>query len=261
MTIPAYILAGGKSSRFGSDKARATVDGRPLILRVAAALEPQPVTVIAGEQDKYLDLGLKTIADLNPGLGPMAGLQTALHDAHARGCDRAILVSCDLVGIQRQWVDSLLSVQPPADVVAFRSEFWEPMCAIYRTTLISDVDQRVELRELTMQKLLDSVSAASLPRPADWTQANCPADLLTQRFTVLVFGPVARTAGAQEVQVSLRGDPITCGHLREAIRQQHPRLEALLRVCVFGVNHALAKDTQVLRSTDEIALIGMVSGG
>src|SRR4051794_14706591 len=78
-TFPAYILAGGQSQRFGSDKARAPLDGKPLIVHVAESLKPiaSSVTVVAKDFGEYDDLGLVSIGDLQPGLGPMGGLLTA----------------------------------------------------------------------------------------------------------------------------------------------------------------------------------------
>src|SRR3954452_12325135 len=80
LKLPVYVLAGGKSSRFGSDKARALIDGTPLIRILADRLSPfaSSLTVVAEVAGKYDDLGLKTIADQVPGLGPMGGLKTIL---------------------------------------------------------------------------------------------------------------------------------------------------------------------------------------
>src|SRR4051812_40718043 len=104
--FPAYILAGGKSERFGSDKARAVLEGKPLVVRVAESLMPiaSSVTVVAREDDQYGDLELRTVGDLQPGLGPMGGLLTALTlDAGPW----VLIAACDLVGIQRAWLESL----------------------------------------------------------------------------------------------------------------------------------------------------------
>lgn len=72
--VPVYILAGGRSSRFGSDKARAALHGRPMIVRIAELLRPvaESMIVVAEQSDKYADLGLLTIADAIPGQGPLA---------------------------------------------------------------------------------------------------------------------------------------------------------------------------------------------
>ena len=62
--VPAYILAGGRSVRFGSDKARALVEGEPLIRRVADGLAQVTgsITAVAQQADAYADLGVKHVA-------------------------------------------------------------------------------------------------------------------------------------------------------------------------------------------------------
>ena len=52
--VPAYILSGGRSSRFGSDKARALAAGKPLILHAADTVAPvaASITVVADRPDK-----------------------------------------------------------------------------------------------------------------------------------------------------------------------------------------------------------------
>src|SRR5437879_3536860 len=103
--IPVYILAGGKSRRFGSDKARAILDGKPLILHVADALRPiaSSLTVVADISGKYDDLALTTITDLQPGLGPLGGLFTALNDCRHPWL---LLAPCDFAGIQPRWIET-----------------------------------------------------------------------------------------------------------------------------------------------------------
>ncbi len=78
--VPVCILSGGRSSRFGSDKARALLRFVPLIVHVVRTAESvaSRVTVVADTADKYAGLGLKTIVDLTPGLGPIGGLNTVL---------------------------------------------------------------------------------------------------------------------------------------------------------------------------------------
>ncbi len=76
-----YILAGGRSSRFGSDKARATVDDIPLVVRLQQSIAQNISSqnfVIANKVDAYRDLGLATLADDVPHLGPVSGIATAL---------------------------------------------------------------------------------------------------------------------------------------------------------------------------------------
>src|ERR1044072_1639209 len=105
LPLPLYILAGGRSSRFGSDKARGLLPGATLIRRGAAALgaaaRATRRVAVAAAAATYEDLGLITIADLTPGLGPLGGLHTALSNAAAHAphdpSGWIILASCDWV--------------------------------------------------------------------------------------------------------------------------------------------------------------------
>lgn len=87
------ILAGGRSRRFGSDKALARLDGKRLIDRVAAALRPQT--------DDLLVCGrvmpaITCVADRpSPDLGPLGGLNAALRYAVDHGFEAVITVPCD----------------------------------------------------------------------------------------------------------------------------------------------------------------------
>ncbi len=87
------VLAGGRSRRFGSDKAHALLDGRTLIDRVLAGLTPQvDALVLCGREGA----GVTGIADRpGPDLGPLGGLNAALHHAAAHGFDAVVSVPCD----------------------------------------------------------------------------------------------------------------------------------------------------------------------
>lgn len=181
--VSAYILAGGKSRRFGSDKARAPVDGKPMILHVADAMRPiaQSITVVAGAADAYADLGLRTIADRHPGRGPLAGLHGALLDAPTAWI---AVVGCDTIGVDQRWWRLLVGARSEAcDAVAFRHDLWEPLCALYRRTILPEVQRRLDAGELSMQRLLDAIRTAPIPMPAGWNgralSVNRPGDLST----------------------------------------------------------------------------------
>lgn len=93
------ILAGGRASRFGSDKALALLDGRALIDRVADALRPQvDALVVIGRTHP----GIASARDRPaPDLGPLGGLAGALHHAATHGHDRVLSVPCDAPDLPR----------------------------------------------------------------------------------------------------------------------------------------------------------------
>jgi molybdopterin converting factor small subunit len=74
-----------------------------------------------------------------------------------------------------------------------------------------------------------------------------------------LFGQLA--AAVQSSQLAVNVEAPTCGALRQQIAAQEPRLASLLPACRFAVNHRFAEDGTMVRESDEVALIGFVSGG
>ncbi len=171
MNAPTYILAGGRSSRFGSDKARALLRGQPLIVRLAQRVTG-PVTVVA--KRSYEDLGLRTIPDIHPDRGPLAGLYAALRDCHE---DWLLLLSCDLLELRPQWIDRLTRcATDDVRAVAFRNDHWHPMPGLYHRDLLPGVEARLARSELALQRLLDA-HAVAVPLDFPLAQANTTDDL------------------------------------------------------------------------------------
>lgn len=97
MRILGAVLAGGRSRRFGSDKAVALLDGETLIERVISALSGQvDAVVVCGRVMTIAGAGLTCVADRPAAdLGPLGGLNAALFHAAQSGFDRVLSVPCD----------------------------------------------------------------------------------------------------------------------------------------------------------------------
>ncbi len=183
--VPAYVLAGGRSSRFGSDKARAEVNGLPLIQHVVRALQPlvSSVTVVAAVDGHYDDLGLPTIGDLRPDLGPVGGLATALaHNAAQGGASPWLLMApCDVLGLRRAWLEQLLAhPRKGHHAVAFRGDRWEPLPGLYHLDARSVVDAAISEERLSLWRMVERCLPAAPTPPADWDtqrKVNRPGDL------------------------------------------------------------------------------------
>ncbi len=80
------------------------------------------------------------------------------------------------------------------------------------------------------------------------------------RITVLLFGPAARAAGADRVEVPVPKGA-TCEQVLAALIQAYPDLEELVGCGRLAVNHAFCPQDRVIEADDEVALITMVSGG
>lgn len=79
--------------------------------------------------------------------------------------------------------------------------------------------------------------------------------------TIKLFGPQAMLAGRGEVTVTLTDEAPACAALRRALGETEPKLAASLPGSRFAVNHVYVQDAHRVRAGDEVALIGMISGG
>jgi len=140
--IRGYVLAGGASSRFGTDKALAELQGKSMLTRTAELLSAVCSNVaIVAPTDKLLDSSVETILDGWPGEGPLGGILTALLDAKKK--DRPdswnLILSCDMPFLTQEWLEFQCerAKASDAEVIVPRSEHgMEPLCACWRTSAL-----------------------------------------------------------------------------------------------------------------------------
>lgn len=104
------MIAGGRASRFGSDKALAQLHGRPLIAWAAEVVAPFVAeTVVCGRGWG----GLASVADVpGPDLGPLGGLAGALGFAEAEGFDAVVSIGCDMPWVPDGLMEALVATRP-----------------------------------------------------------------------------------------------------------------------------------------------------
>ncbi|MCX7806281.1 MAG: molybdenum cofactor guanylyltransferase, partial [Planctomycetota bacterium] len=94
------ILAGGRGSRMGADKALLRIGGRTLIERAAGAMAEvfgDRLLIVTDRPDRFAGMALPRVAtDLVPGAGPLGGLLTALREV---GDAPVFAVACDMPGL------------------------------------------------------------------------------------------------------------------------------------------------------------------
>lgn len=134
--VTGLILAGGKSSRFGSDKASALLRGRSLLQWAVSALEPVvQVLVIVKSPSQQLPplvslVPITVVEDEYDALGPLAGLVTGFA---AVTTDLCFATACDAPLLSAELVRLLVEKAHEADVVVPNVEgFVQPLTAVYR---------------------------------------------------------------------------------------------------------------------------------
>ena len=169
----AYLLAGGRSQRFGADKARVLIDGIPQISRLASGLSQNGwrVTVVAQSISDYEDLGLEVITDLQPHAGPLTGLIAALTDCQAGGEADCLILNVDLVVSDWTWIEAMQCVMSRAkpSVVVFRSEEFSPLPGLYSADGLESARRLWDQGKRSLRDLHESLegSIATLEWPID----------------------------------------------------------------------------------------------
>lgn len=184
-----YVLAGGQSSRFGSDKALADIDGLPMLRDIIDRLKTSRhrVTLVTGRTQRYQSFGYPTITDQPVGIGPMGGLRAALSQRLADvGEGWLLLASCDLIQPNRDWALRLeqLTASTDSPVIAYRGAYWEPMLAMYHTDLLPLIDEQIDQKRYGLQSLLKAAKARPVDLPCRYSslpQANTPEQLTAAR--------------------------------------------------------------------------------
>ena len=141
MKTVGVVLAGGRSSRFGSEKAAALLDGKPLLLHAHAALagacDAVAVSAEPGSEAERLaaavDLPVLQDAPGHP-RGPLAGVAAGLAWAEAQGAEVLVLSPCDTPRMGAASVERLLAALGPEDDVAaaVAGDRLHALCAVLR---------------------------------------------------------------------------------------------------------------------------------
>jgi molybdenum cofactor guanylyltransferase len=103
------VLAGGMSTRFGSDKALAELDGRSLLARAVESLKAMCDAVVIAGRDSDL---APSISDWpRAGMGPLGGIAAALRHASDNGYDSVLTCGVDCGGLAQ---GLLTDLSPPS---------------------------------------------------------------------------------------------------------------------------------------------------
>ncbi len=150
--LTVLILAGGRSSRMGQDKAWLDLAGEPLIERVARRLVPLAAEIVFSANDPAafadliarLPVPARVAVDEYPGAGPLAGLHAGLA---AAGNDLLLAVATDMPFIDRGLVELMVHACRTADAAVplvtapgFDAPQPEPLHALYRKSCLPAIE-------------------------------------------------------------------------------------------------------------------------
>ncbi|MBO9602152.1 MAG: molybdenum cofactor guanylyltransferase [Novosphingobium sp.] len=166
--ILGVVLAGGRSSRFGSDKALAELGGKPLLAHAVERLGAWCDDVVVAGRETAAARG---IADWpRPDMGPLGGIAAGLRHAEAEGFESALTCSVDSFDLPAD-LPELLG-EPPCYLADQPVIGHWPAGAARALETILTTDGKHSLRQF-----VDAIGARPVKTDAKAANINTPADL------------------------------------------------------------------------------------
>jgi molybdenum cofactor guanylyltransferase len=185
--IDTIILAGGKSSRMGRDKALIPIQEIPmleLIYNIATNISNQ-IYIITPWEERYQHLSLpncKFIQEITTNAGPLIAFSQGLAVVES---EWVMLLACDLpklkVDVLKTWVNELENINTDYIAALVKgNKGWEPLCGFYRSSSLSLLQDFISQGENSFQPWLEGNNVYNLPLLDEEVLFNCntPQDLV-----------------------------------------------------------------------------------
>lgn len=162
--VTVAIMAGGKSSRMGTDKAFVDFQGRPMIewvMERVAGLGAETI-LSTNNPPAYAHLGLPMFRDVLPDHGPLGGIYTAVSRAQH---PYVLVVACDMPWLNPELLTYQLDLRHTADIVVPRwDKYPEPLHAVYSKACLPAIEANLQAQRLKITSFFGQVRVRFVDR-------------------------------------------------------------------------------------------------
>lgn len=151
------VLAGGRATRMGTNKALLELGGMRIIERLVRTLRPlfSELAIVANEPETYAFLDLPIWPDRIPGKGALGGLYTAVLGS---AFPWTFCIACDMPFPDPEVIAYLQRLAPEADVVIPRTaDGYQPLHAIYSKACLPTMESLLRADRLKIDQLFPAV--------------------------------------------------------------------------------------------------------
>jgi molybdopterin-guanine dinucleotide biosynthesis protein A len=185
--VTVFILAGGKSTRMGADKAFVEYAGRTLLARVLdVARSVTPNVHIVGSPEKFAPFA-PVVEDIFRDRGPLGGIHAALQSSLT---ELNLMLAVDTPFVSWAFLQYLIRQArnaPAAAVIVPRSDGTrQPLCAIYRREFAAAAESALRAGRNRIDRLFDEIHTRVVEQeefeaagfsPALFRNLNTPEEL------------------------------------------------------------------------------------
>lgn len=156
--VTGVVLAGGRSSRYGKNKALVKVKGVPLIERALHSMASifDHVVMITNTPDEYAYLQVPMFQDIIKGLGPLGGIYTGLKVIPDQA---GFFVACDMPFLNSYLIRHMIAIRDDFDVVVPRISLWiEALHGLYTKRCVGSIERLIQSGNFQIFRFFSAVS-------------------------------------------------------------------------------------------------------
>ena len=177
--VTAAIFAGGASSRFGSPKANAQVDGEEFVVRIARSIRQtgiERVLLVGGSKADAKRWHLEFVEDETSDAGPLMALLSALHKIET---EILLTMPCDVPWIDSETCNMISEFDLDFDLQVATTQVPQWLCSAWHRRTMTHLEQQFATGERAIHRAVTGLSVKFLQFAAkDLRNINTPDDLL-----------------------------------------------------------------------------------
>ncbi|HMU44318.1 MAG TPA: molybdenum cofactor guanylyltransferase [Ignavibacteriaceae bacterium] len=160
--ITGIILAGGKSSRMGTNKSFLKIGNQTIIERIVDLMKSifSEVIIITNSTEEYKFLNLPLFEDIYKWKGPLAGIHSAL--AHSQ-TEKIFVLSCDVPLMSKEMIEYIVEYKSNKPIIFCEAAgYHQPLVGVYSKKIFCEIEKFIsnnELSDKSFHQFLKNVDA------------------------------------------------------------------------------------------------------
>lgn len=177
--ITGIVIAGGKSSRMGTNKALIKYNGKMLIEHTISIIQPLVTKIIISSNVSILKSKYQNIADTIIGIGPIGGLYSSMLESDT---ELNLIIPCDVPHVKTELYQQLIENSHNVDAVIPRlpNGKLEPLVASYNKSILPIIEHSINNGDYKLINLLSrlNVKYIDVVDEEQFKNINTPNDIL-----------------------------------------------------------------------------------
>ncbi len=237
--VTVFVLAGGRSSRMGSDKALLGFADQTLLQHMLRTASQVTSNIrIVGPKSRYAQFG-EVVEDLYSGCGPLGGIHAALSST---ATDLNLMLSVDIPRMTPeflQWLIEQARAVPELIIVPNAAGGPQPLCAVYRRDVLGAVEAALQAGEYKIGRLFSQVP----------TRTITEQEIVASGFSAIIF----QNVNTPEEYERLRHSTV---ETRRELSEQKPYIEFQHVHKAFGSNVVLKDVSFDVMPGETVCILG-----